>query len=106
MTILLCNRLGQSRRQALVFLTFFLDRAARHEILQFLVRSQTQHFLAATGSVSGPQILVHDVEELLELERRTPGEDSNQLLSYQIRDTTGECIFLWNSHRGKKIAGF
>ena len=94
MTILLSNRLRESRWQTLVFLAILLDRTPRHEILQFLVGSQSQHFLAAAGSISGPKILVHDVEQLLELERRTPGEDSNKLLSYQIRNTTGKCIFL------------
>ena len=94
MTILLCNCLSQSRRQALVFLAILFDRTARHEVLQLLVGSQPQHFLAAAGSISRPKILVHDIEELLELERRTPGEDSNQLLSYQIGNPTGECIFL------------
>ena len=94
MTILLCNCLSQSRRQAFVFLAVLFDRTARYEVLQLLVGSQPQHFLATAGSIPCPKILVHDIEELLELERRTPGEDSNQLLSYQIGNTTGECIFL------------
>src|SRR5215472_11107169 len=94
MAILLCNRLSQSRGQTLVFLAILFDRTPSHEVLQFLVGSQTQHFLAAAGSISGPKILVHDVEQLLKLKRRTPREDSNQLLSYQIRNPTGECIFL------------
>jgi len=94
MAILLRNCLSQSRRQALVFLAILPDRTPRHEVLQFLVGSQPQHFLAAAGSISRPKILVHDIEELLELERRTPREDSNQLLSYQIGNPTGECIFL------------
>src|SRR5919197_483656 len=100
MTILLGNRLGERRWQPLVFLAILLDRTARHEILQFLVRSQSQHFLAAAGSISCPKIFVHDVEQLLKLKRRTSGEDSNQLLSYQIRNTPGECVFLYNSHKG------
>ena len=94
MTILLCDRLSKSRRQALVFLPILLDRTTRHEILQFLVGSQPQHFLAAAGSISCPKILVHDVEQLLKLKGRTPREDSDQFLRYQIRNTTGECIFL------------
>ena len=94
MTILLGNRGGQGRWQALVFLAILLDCAARYEILQFLVSSQPQHFFAAACSVPGPKILVYDVEKLLKLKRRAPGEDSNQLLSYQVRNTTGECIFL------------
>jgi hypothetical protein len=94
MTILLCNCRRQSRRQALVFLAILFDGTARDEVLQLLVGSQPQHFLTAARSVSCPKILMHDVEELLELKRRTPREDSNQLLSYQIGNTTGECIFL------------
>src|SRR5436305_6483111 len=72
MAILLGNCVGQSRRQPLVFLAVLLDRSARHEILQFLIGSQAQHFLATAGSVPGPKILVHDVEQLLKFERRTP----------------------------------
>ena len=94
MTILLCNCLRQSRRQALVFLAILFDRTACHEVLQLLVGSQPQHFLAAAGSISRPKVLVHNVKELLELEGRTPREDINQLLSYQIGNPTGECIFL------------
>src|SRR4029453_17435896 len=94
MAIMLGDRTSQSRRQALVFLAVLLDRPPRHEILQFLISSQAQHFLATAGSVPGPKVLVHDVEQLLKFERRTPGEDSDQLLSYQIRKAPGECIFL------------
>ncbi len=72
MAILLGDRAGQSRRQPLVFLAILLDRAARHEILQFFISSQTQHLLATAGGVPGPKILVHDVEQLLKFERRTP----------------------------------
>src|SRR6266487_1511317 len=49
MAILLGNRVGQSRRQPLVFLAVLLDRASRHEILQFLISSQPQHSLAAAS---------------------------------------------------------
>jgi len=94
MAIVLCNRDGQSRRQAFVFLAVLLDRTARHKVLQFLVSSQPQHFLATTGSIPGPKILVHNVEELFKLKGRAPGEDSYQLLSYQVRNSTGKRIFL------------
>jgi len=94
MTILLSNRIGQSRWQALVLLAILLDRASCHEILQFLISSQSQHFFAAACSVPGAKVLVNDVEKLLKLKGRTSREDSDQLLSYKIRNTTGECIFL------------
>ena len=68
MTILLSNRLGESRRQPFVFLAILPNRAARHKILQFLVGSQPQHFLAPAGSISSAKILVHNVEQLLKLE--------------------------------------
>ena len=92
MTILLRDRVGQGRWQALVFFAALFDRAPCHEILKLFIGPQTQHFFAATGSVPGPQILVYDIEKLLKLKRRTPGEDRNQLLSYQVGNTTGECI--------------
>src|SRR4030095_5073464 len=94
MAILLGDCRGQSRRQALVFLAVLLDRAARDEVLQFLVGSQAEHFLATAGGVASPKILVHDVEKLFKLEGRTPGENCHQLLSHQVRDSTGKCVFL------------
>ncbi len=94
MAVLWGNRARQSRGQAFVFLAVLFDRTARHKILQFLISSQPQHFLAATGGVPGPKILVHDIEKLLKLKGRTPGEDRNQLLSHKVRNSTGECIFL------------
>ena len=94
MAIVLCNRDGQSRRQTLVFLAILLDRTACHKVLQFLVSSQPQHFLATAGRIPGAKILVHNVEELFKLKGRAPGEDSNQLLSYQVRNSTGKRIFL------------
>ena len=68
MAILLSDRAGQSRRQAFVFLAVLLDSTARDEVLQFLVGSQAEHFLATAGGVTSPKILVHDVEKLLKLE--------------------------------------
>ena len=94
MAILRRNRAGQSRRETLVFFAILPHRAACHEVLQLLISSKPQHFLAPAGGVSGSKILVHDVEELLKLKGRTPGEDRNQLLSYQVRNSTGKCIFL------------
>ncbi|PYI59427.1 MAG: hypothetical protein DMC59_05910 [Verrucomicrobia bacterium] len=49
---------------------------------------------APRASVPGAKVLVHDVEKLLKLKGRASREDSNQLLSYQVRNTTGECVFL------------
>ena len=94
MAILLRNCARQSRRQPLVFLAVLLDRAPRNEVLQFLVCPQPQHLLATASRIPGTKIFVNDIEKLLKLEGRTAGEDSNQLLSYQIRNATGECIFL------------
>ena len=94
MAILLRNCLSQSCRQAFVFLAILLNRTTCDKVLQLLIGSQPQHFLAAAGSISRPKILMHDIEQLLELERGTFREDSNQLLSYQIGNPTGECIFL------------
>ena len=94
MSVLRSDGCRESGRKPFVFLAGLSYRATRHKILQLLIGSQAEHFLAAASCISRPKILVHDVEELLELELRTPGEDSNQLLSYQIGNPTGECIFL------------
>jgi hypothetical protein len=60
-----------------VFLAGFSHRAPGHEILQFLIRSQTEHLLTAASRISRAQVFVHYVEELLELERCTSGKHRN-----------------------------
>lgn len=57
------------RGEAFVFLACLLHHAARHEVLEFLVSTQTEHFLSTAGGVSGSEPLVDDVEKLLELKR-------------------------------------
>ena len=47
---------------------------------------------------------MNDIEELLELEGCTPREDRNQFLGNQVWNSTGECIFLKDSHRLTMIA--
>ena len=97
---------GERGREAFVFLAGLSHRAAGHEILQLLVSTQAQHFLAAAGRISRAQIFVHDIEELLELERCTAGKHRNQFLGHQIGNSTGECVFLENSHKAQMISRF
>ena len=94
MAILRRNRASQSRWETLIFFAILPHCPACNEVLQLLISSKPQHFLASTGSVAGPKVLVHDIEKLLKLKGRTSGEDRNQLFSYQIGNSTGKCIFL------------
>src|SRR4051812_43155272 len=42
---------------------------------------------------------MNDIEELLEFERCTPRQHRDQFFSDQVRNSTGKCIFLEDSHR-------
>jgi hypothetical protein len=77
MSILRSDSGRESGREPFVFLAGLSHGTAGHKILQLLIRSQAEHFLAAAGRISGAQIFVYDIEKLLELERCTPGKDRN-----------------------------
>jgi hypothetical protein len=77
MPILRGNGGRESGWKTFVFLAGLSHRAAGDKILQLLIGSEAEHFLTAAGRISGTQIFVHDIEELLELERCTPGKDRN-----------------------------
>src|SRR5207253_3226157 len=53
-------------RNALVLLRLLFHHATGDQILKLLVSAQPEHFFASAGSISGPQILMHDVEQVLE----------------------------------------
>ena len=76
-SVLRSDRCRKSGRKPFVFLAILSHRATGHKILQLLIRSQAKHLLAAAGRISRAQIFVHDIEELLELERCTPGKHRN-----------------------------
>jgi hypothetical protein len=52
---------------ALVFFAGFLDLAVSHEVLEFIVSAQPQHFLAAAGGIPSPESRVNDAEKGFEL---------------------------------------
>ncbi len=103
MTILRRNRSRESRRETFVFLAGLLHRTAGDEILELLIRAEAQHFLATTGGITGAQVLVHDVEDLLELERRAAGEHGDQFLGDKVWNSAGKCVFLENGHMRRAI---
>src|SRR4051812_31069093 len=103
MAVLRSDRLGERSREPLVFLASLTDRPTGDEVLKLFVSTQAQHLFAAAGRIPGPQIFVHDIKELLELERCTAGEDRNQFFGHEIGNSTGECVFLENSHRAGMI---
>src|SRR5438270_8454950 len=109
MTVLRRDRARQGRGQSFVLLAALLYRAACNQILKFFIRTQPKHFLSATRGVAGTEIFVHDVEELLELERRPARKHSDEFLRDKIGDPAGKCVFLENSHRAAtvtQICGF
>ncbi|MGI8480565.1 MAG: hypothetical protein ACR2MF_00610 [Chthoniobacterales bacterium] len=82
MAILRRDSLSQSSRRDFIFLSGLLHRTARHQILQLLISAQAKHLLAAAGRISRAQIFMHDVEELLELERCAPGQHGDELFGH------------------------
>src|ERR1700730_694772 len=100
------DRARQGGRQPFVFLASLLYGPACDQVLQLLVSTQPKHFLASAGSIPRPQIFMDDIEEFLELERGAAGKHRYQFLRNQVRNSTGECVFLENSHKAKKVAYF
>ena len=88
MAVLRRDRLGERGRETLVFLASLTDRPTGDEILKLFVSTETEHFFAAAGRIPGPQIFVHDIKELLELERCTAGEDRNQFFGHKVGNST------------------
>src|SRR5206468_11635724 len=79
---------GHPRSNAFVFLRgscdFPVDRALVDKALKLFIRTQTQHFFAATSCVSLPQIEEHSFEQGLEFERSLRRKHSDQLLGNAV----------------------
>lgn len=88
---------GQGGETA-VFLAGLLHHAAGDEILQLLVGTEAEHFLAAAGRVALAQLLMNEIKELLELEGTLFGKDTDQLLGHQVRQSAGKSAFSLNRH--------
>src|SRR4051812_29143880 len=101
--ILRRDRLGECGRKPFVFLASFANSAPGYQVLKLFVSAEAQHFFAATGRIPGPEIFVHDIKELLELERCSARKHRNQFFGHEIGNSTGECVFLENSHRAGMI---
>src|SRR5262249_52923276 len=87
-------------------LAILLHRTARDQVLQFFVRTQPEHLLASARGVSRPEILVHNIKELLKLVGGATREHRHQFLSHQIRNSPRKWVFLENSHRAETVAHF
>ena len=77
--------LAKAEGKPLYFLPVFPDHPARHQVLQFFIGTQTQHFFAAARRISRPEVFMEDLEELFKLERSPSGKDRNQLFGNEIR---------------------
>ena len=91
-SVLRRDRLGERGREAFVFFAGLANGATGHQILKFLVSAEAQHLFATAGRIPGPEVFVHDIKELLELERCTAGEDRNQFFG-QDRELDGKMRF-------------
>src|SRR5262249_38926728 len=63
---------------------FPVDRALVDKALKLFIRTQTQHFFAATSCISLPQIEEHSFEQGLEFERGLRRKHSDQLLGNAV----------------------
>src|SRR5687768_1736653 len=70
---------------ALVFLADFLDQAAGHEVLKFLVGAQAEHFLATADGIANLEIGENALEEIIETEHFLFGKDVAKLIGNMIR---------------------
>src|SRR5450759_2985903 len=72
-----------ARRDSFIFFGDAGDRsryrALIDQALKLFIRTQAQHFFAATGSVSFPKIKQDDFEQRLEFERGLGGKHGHQL---------------------------
>jgi len=75
---------------ALVFFAGFLDLAVSHEVLEFIVSAQPQHFLAAAGGIPSPESRMNDAEKGFELIGFRARKGRHQLLSDIVGAATGE----------------
>jgi hypothetical protein len=75
---------------ALVFFAGFLDLAVSHEVLEFIVSAQPQHFLAAAGGIPSPESRMNDAEKGFELIGFRARKGRHQLLSDVVGAATGE----------------
>jgi hypothetical protein len=59
---------GQGSRISRVDLSALLHCAAEHHLLEFVISAQSQYFLACACDISSSEIVMHNLEELFELE--------------------------------------
>jgi hypothetical protein len=67
-----------------------VDHALANESLKLFIAAQAQHFFAATGRVSLPEIEQDNVEQRFEFKRSPARQDRYQLLANVIGHTTRE----------------
>ena len=83
---------GHSRRHAFIFFGDPLDRsryrALIDQALKLFIRTQAQHFFAATGRISFPEIKQEDFEQRLEFERGLGGKHSYKLFGNVVGHPT------------------
>lgn len=81
---------GKRSGNAPVFFRSFFNCSPRDEILQFLVGAQSKHLFATAGGISGAHVFVHQLEKLLELERRPSRKNGHKFLCHQVGNASRE----------------
>lgn len=73
---------------ALVFLAEFFDEATGHEILKFLVGTQTQHFFTTAHGIANFEICENALEEIVEAKYLFFRKDITEFVSDMVRKAT------------------
>ena len=71
-----------------VFLAEFFNKAAGHEILEFLVGPETEHFLAAAYRIAEFEICENALEEIVEAEHLFFRKDIAKFIGNMVREAT------------------
>ena len=75
---------------SLVFLAEFFHQTAGHEVLEFFVGPETQHFLSSAHRVAQFEICKNTLEQIVEAEYFLLGKDAAELIGDMIRKAAGE----------------
>lgn len=72
---------------ALVFLADFFDKAAGHQVLQFFVGPQTEHFFATANGIAYLEVCKNALEKVIKTEYFLFSEHIAKLIGYMVRKT-------------------
>ena len=89
---------------AFVFLADLLDKAAGHEVLELLIGTEAEHFLATAYRIANLEVRENPLEQVVEAKYLLFGKDSAKLIGHMIWKAAGESgAFRGNCHNEMTI---